>query len=126
MLFHQVQNELDARTLVNPMSPSMYFFVNPNKQSGLGHNPGYSLEPGGSFAMPLLSPDDPPAKRNAFIEYQLWTTPYNASELYAGGEYAFQSTGEDTLKTWTEQNRSIVNTDIVAWDTVGFHYVNKM
>jgi len=32
------------------------------------------------------------------------------------------SDGNDTLKTWTEEDRSIANTDIVSWYTMGFHH----
>lgn len=125
--YETVENEVDARTLVNPASPAMWIYSNPNKESSsMGHHPGYTVEPGGSYAYPLLSPDDPPAKRSAFIEYQLWTTPYDPTQLYAGGEYSYQSDGNDTLKTWTDANRSIANTDLVSWYTVGFHHVTKM
>lgn len=123
--FATVDNEIDARTQFNPASPANFYFINPNVESALGHNPGYSIVPTGSYVYPLLSPDDPPAKRNAFIENQLWCTPHDPTELYAGGEYAFQSTGNDTLKEWTNAGRSIANTDIVAWYTVGFHHVTR-
>jgi primary-amine oxidase len=121
-----IDNELDARTKINSATPSNYLFVNKNKESGLGHNPGYQLIPGGSFSHSLLSMDDWPVKRNPYIENQLWVTPYDADQLYAGGEYAVQSKGDDTLQTWTDQGRSITNTDIVAWYTVGFHHVPRM
>lgn len=32
---------------------------------------------------------------------QMWVTPYNRSEEYAGGLFAYQSHGEDTLERWT-------------------------
>jgi primary-amine oxidase len=123
--YEVVESEIEARTKITPDLPSNYYFVNRNKESGLGHNPGYQLIPD-SYAYGLMSLDDMPIKRNAFIENQLWVTPYDPTQKYAGGEYAFQSTGNDTLLTWTDADRPIVNADIVAYYTIGFHHVPRM
>ena len=45
----------------------------------------------------LLDPDDWPAKRASFLQHDIWVTPYDAAERYAGGEYMFQSNGSDGL-----------------------------
>jgi Cu2+-containing amine oxidase len=34
---------------------------------------------------------------------QIWVTPYNKSEEWAGGLFVYQSKGEDTLDTWSER-----------------------
>jgi primary-amine oxidase len=121
-----VTNEMAARTKVNPMTPSSFYFVNTNEESSLGHNPAYQLIPGGSYAYSQMLSEDVPVARNAYIENPLWVTPYDPNQIYAGGEYAVKSNGTDTLKTWTEEDRSIDNEDIVAWYTVGFHHVPRM
>lgn len=127
VVFEDVENEIDARTKVNPQTPHSYFFVNKNKESGVGYAPGYELMPMGSYAYNLMDAvNDPPVKRNDYIEYQLFVTPYDAKQMYAGGEYAVQSTGNDTLYEWSNENRSIVNQDIVAWYTAGFHHIPRM
>lgn len=120
------KTEKAARSQINPASPAMYHIMNRNVESGLGHNPSYMLMPHGSFAYGQMMLEDPPVRRNAYIENQLWITPYAKDERYAGGEYAFQSSGDDTLMTWTDQDRAIDNRDIVAWYTVGFHHVPRM
>lgn len=102
------------------------FFQNGNVEGYLGHNPAYELVPDGSFSYLLTSSDDWPTKRNAYVENQLWVSAYDKTQLYAGGEYAFQSDVLDTLKLWTDADRSIDNTDLVAWYTVGFHHVTRM
>jgi primary-amine oxidase len=118
--------EKAARTKIDPSAPALLGFLNPNVESALGHHPGYMLDASGSYANSLLAPDDPPFRRNAYIAYQLWITPYDANQRYAGGRYAMMSDGRDTLAAWTEQDRTIANRDIVAWFTMGFHHVPRM
>jgi primary-amine oxidase len=105
----------------------MYHVMSHGKDSGLGHHPGYMILPENSVAYsPLDFANDPPAKRNAFIEFTFWNTPYDPHQRYAGGEYAFQSDGSDGLAAWVKQNRPIHDTDIVTWYTMGFHHVPHM
>lgn len=119
--------EMAARYKVNPATPAMYHIMNMGKESALGHNPGYMILPENSVAFsPLDVENDPPARRNAYIAYNFWNTPYNREERYAGGEYAFQSDGTDGLAAWVEQDRNIHGTDIVTWYTMGFHHVPHM
>jgi len=80
----------------------------------------------GSYANSLLTPDDPPFRRNAYLAYQLCVTPYAPGERYAGGHYAMMSDGSDTLDTWTARDRAIGSRDIVAWFTMGFHHIPRM
>jgi primary-amine oxidase len=119
--------EMQGRFRVDPMRPAMYHVMNRQKDSGLGHHPGYMILPENSVAYsPLDFSNDPPAKRNAFVEYTFWNTPYDPNERYAGGEYAFQSDGWDGLAAWVKQNRPIRDTDIVTWYTMGIHHVPHM
>lgn len=76
--------------------------VNPNKRTKMGNQIGYRLIPG-SVAGQLLTDDDCPQIRGAFTKYNVWVTPYNESEKWAGGLYVDQSQGDDTLATWTKR-----------------------
>jgi primary-amine oxidase len=119
--------EMEGRYRVNPATPALYHVVNRGKTSGLGHHPGYMVLPENSVAYsPLDVVGDPPAKRNAYIEYTFWNTLYDVRERYAGGEYAFQGDGSDGLAEWVKKNRSIHDADIVTWYTMGFHHVPHM
>jgi primary-amine oxidase len=121
------QTEAEARYKISPDTPAMYHVGNMGVETKLGHHPTYMIQPGNSVAYsPLDVAADPPALRNPYIEYSLFVTPYARDERYAGGEYAFQSDGSDTLATWMQANRSVAETDIVAWYTMGFHHVPRM
>ncbi|MEM8785265.1 MAG: tyramine oxidase, partial [Pseudomonadota bacterium] len=65
-------------------------------------------------------------KRNAYIEYSVWNTPYDPAQRYAGGKFAFQSDGSDSLPEWVKANRSLTDADVVTWFTAGFHHVPRV
>lgn len=116
------KTEKDAQIKLKLYDPSEFHVVNPNKKTRIGNPVGYKVVPGGTAAS-ILDLEDPPQKRGAFTNNQIWVTPYNRSEVWAGGLFAYQSHGEDTLATWAERDRAIENKDIVLWYTLGFHHI---
>ncbi|OIW05392.1 hypothetical protein TanjilG_28857 [Lupinus angustifolius] len=115
------KTEADARIKLG-LKPSELVVINPNKETKPGNKLGYRLFPG-TVAHPLLLSDDYPQIRGAFTNYNVFVTPYNKSEKWAGGLYSDQGRGDDTLNVWSLRNRSIENKDIVLWHTVGIHHV---
>ncbi|ETX29902.1 tyramine oxidase [Roseivivax isoporae] len=119
--------EGEAKYRITPETPAMYHVGNMNETRKLGHHPSYMINPGNSVAYsPLDVTMDPPAMRNPYIAHTLYVTPYDRDQRYAGGEYAFQGDGSDSLLAWMEEDRSIADTDIVAWYTMGFHHIPRM
>ncbi|BBN18658.1 primary-amine oxidase [Marchantia polymorpha subsp. ruderalis] len=119
---HVAQTEADARIKLSLVAPSEFAVINSKKTTRLGNDISYRLVPGGTAAS-LLDSADFPALRGAFINNQIWVTQYHKDEKYAGGQYTYQSHGDDTLAVWSSRNRKIVNEDIVLWYTLGFHHV---
>lgn len=93
------KTESDAKIHLG-LKPYELAIENPNKKTKPGNNFGYRLIPG-SVIHPLLLEDDYPQIRGAFTKYNVWVTPYNKSEKWAGGRYVDQSQGQDTLVVWT-------------------------
>lgn len=116
------KTEKDAQIKLKLYDPSEFHVINPNKMTRVGNPVGYKIVPAGTAAS-LLDHDDPPQMRGAFTDNQIWVTPYNRSEEWAGGLYVYQSHGDDTLAVWSERDREIENKDIVVWYTLGFHHI---
>jgi len=84
----------------------------------LGQPTGYALLPGEN-ALPFALPDAWVRKRAGFLNAHIWVTPYQASEMYAAGDYPYQSKGGDGLPKWTAADRPLDNRDVVLWYVMG-------
>ena len=118
------KTEGEAKLDVSIEHPAMWMFTNENVKNSLGQTTSFEIMPG-ETGISLLPPSEWPQKRAGWSEHNLWVTPYDPNQRYVSGTYLMGSTGEDTLPNWVKQNRNIMNTDIVAWYTVGFHHVPR-
>ena len=119
-----VKTEGNAKFNVSIEHPAMWRFANESVKNSLGQLSSFEIMPG-ETGISLLPSTEWPQKRAGFSEHNLWVTPYDPTERYVSGVYVMGSKGEDTLTEWVKKNRSIMNTDIVAWYTVGFHHVPR-
>jgi primary-amine oxidase len=116
--------EHDARLDMDMHRPALWRVVSNGARNHVGYATSYQLAPGHNVHT-LLSADDYPRRRAAFIDHHLWVTPYNADERYAAGMYPTLSKPGEGLPQWTSGNRGIENRDIVLWYTMGMHHVAR-
>ena len=99
--------------------------VNENVTNQLGKPVGYKLLPQGSSTM--YAPEDSlHAQRGGFARHNLWVTPYSPDELdAAGGVFTNLHSGANGLHAYAAANRSIEDTDVVVWHTLGVTHVPR-
>jgi primary-amine oxidase len=114
--------EREAQLAPSADAPALWRIVNPTVRNEVGYPVGYQIKPE-QTARPLLAADDYPQRRAGFTAHTLWVTPYRADERYAAGDFPTQSRGGEGLPAWTAANRSIAQTDLVAWFVLGLHHV---
>jgi primary-amine oxidase len=119
-----IKTEGDAKLDVSIQHPAMWRFTNESVKNSLGQHTSFEIMPG-ETGISLLPSSEWPQKRAGFSEHNLWVTPYDPDQRFASGVYVMGGKGEDSLTEWVKKNRSIMNTDIVAWYTVGFHHVPR-
>lgn len=116
------KTESQAKMKINMDTPALWRVISSDRKNHVGYATSYQLMPG-KTANTLLSPEDYPRRRVGFIDYHLWTTPYNVDERFAVGNFPTLSLPGQGLPDWTSADRAIENTDIVLWYTVGMHHL---
>ncbi|KAL0684247.1 hypothetical protein Bca4012_051095 [Brassica carinata] len=96
------KTEKEGQIKLSLYDPSEFHVINSGKTTRVGNPTGYKIVPRATAAS-LLDHDDPPQKRGAFTNNQIWATPYNMSEQWGGGFFTYQSHGDDTLAVWSER-----------------------
>jgi primary-amine oxidase len=114
----RLDSELEAQRDVDPSSSRHWRFVNPTSRNGLGNPVAYKLVPGSTPTL-YAQADSSIGQRATFARHNLWVTPFVPEERRAAGDYPNQHVGGDGLPRWTSADRSLVDTDIVAWHTFG-------
>ena len=97
---------------------------NTHTKNSLGQFTAYTLVPGAATPM-FATATSEPGRIAGFAMHQLWVTPFSPSETFAGGE--FQNLGRDGegLPKWTSANRSLTDTDVVLWYTLGITHLPR-
>jgi primary-amine oxidase len=116
-----LRRESEAQQVIDPLRARTWKIVNPTKLNAMGEPVGYRLVPHGnvgSFAGAAASV----ARRAAFMTKHLWVTPFTEGERHAAGDYPNQHPGGAGLPAWTAADRSIEETDVVVWYTLGAHH----
>ncbi len=119
-----MKTEKQARAHLNLETARTWKIVNPDRKNAVGEPVGYKFMPGDN-CFPMASKNAWWRKRAGFVDHHVWVTPYRDDECFAAGDYPNQSSGGDGLPLWTEQDRSIENTDVVFWYTFGHTHIPR-
>jgi primary-amine oxidase len=119
-----LRSESAAQRNVNLPSSRRWAVVNPSVKNAVGAGTGYILVPEEN-SVPYAAPDSWLRKRAGFIDAHFWATAYDPAQMYAAGFYANQSRGDDGLPIWTRANRSLQDSDVVIWYTLGVTHIPR-
>ena len=120
----RLETELAARRRTDPARNRTWRIVNPGSRNRLGEPVAYKLLPGATPTL-LAHPDSSIGRRAGFATENLWVTPYDPAQRRPAGDYPNQHAEPEGLATWTEADRSIVDTDVVVWHTFGVTHVPR-
>jgi primary-amine oxidase len=119
-----IANERDSRRMCDPLAARSWKIINPGVRNRLGEPVAYKLIPHPSPLL-LTAPDSDLARRAEFARAHLWVTRYDPAELHPAGDYPNQHPG-DGIGRWVQQERDLVNTDVVLWHTFGTSHVPRL
>ena len=119
-----LSRESEAQRVIDPLSGRYWKVVNPEALNALGEPVSYQLMPGDNV-LPFAHPESSVFKRARFATKHLWVTPYSPAERFPAGDYPNQHPGGAGLPAWTQADRSLENTNVVLWYTVGVHHVPR-
>jgi len=100
--------------------------VNKKHKNSVGDPVAYKLVPGEN-AFTYANASSALRRRAGFINKHLWITPFKNQEKYPSGDYPNKPNfTSDGLPVWTQTNRSIVDTSLVLWYTLGVLHVPRL
>jgi len=120
-----LKTELEAQRLIDPLRGRYWLIYNGTKMNKMGFPVGYKLEPRDNVLL-FQQPDSSLVIRAPFLTKHFWVTQYSPTLRYPAGDYPNQSRHEQNgLLTWTKENRSIENKQIVVWYNFGVHHIPR-
>jgi primary-amine oxidase len=112
-------SESAAQRMAAPERGRYWKVVNHASLNACGEPVAYKLVPTHPGAPMLAHPSSAIAARAAFASKHLWVTPFDAAERRAAGDFPNQHPGGAGLPSFTAADRSIVDSNVVLWHTVG-------
>jgi primary-amine oxidase len=113
--------ESEAQRTINPLSSRSWKIANPSSRTALGESVAYRLVPGENVP-PFAQPGSAALRRAEFATKHLWVTRYAPRERYAAGDYPNQHPGGAGVPAYAAHDRSVEDTDVVVWYTMGAHH----
>ncbi|MEN3310554.1 MAG: primary-amine oxidase [Micromonosporaceae bacterium] len=112
-------SESAAQRMAAPERGRYWKVVNHASVNACGEPVAYKLVPTHPSAPMLAHGSSAIAARAAFATRHLWVTPFDAGQRRAAGDFPNQHPGGAGLPAFTAADRSIVDSDVVLWHTVG-------
>lgn len=117
-----LERELAAMRVADGATGRYWKISSAEERNALGAARSYKLS---VLPSPLMLAQEGSSvrKRGAFATKHVWVTRFDPAEKYASGDYPNVSAGGDGLPRYVQQNRSLVDEDIVVWHSFGHtHY----
>ncbi|GJQ13277.1 hypothetical protein GpartN1_g5068.t1 [Galdieria partita] len=115
-------DELKATRDIDAAAARTWLVSSSRRRNYLGQPTGYKIVPV-TVDKFLLNEDSAVVKRANFLKHALWVTSFDEDERYAAGQFPNQCEIDQGLGRWTQQNRSVLDRDIVVWYTFGITHV---
>jgi primary-amine oxidase len=119
-----LKTEQKGRRNLNLETGRFWKIVNEKVKNHVGDPVAYKFVAGDNN-VPYAMKDTSWFKRAGFVTNHVWVTPYDETERFAAGNYPNQHKGGEGLIKWTKKNRSVANTDIVFWYTMGHTHLPR-
>lgn len=116
-----LETEKGATRKADPSTHRYWKFTSADRTNHVGGKTAYKLMPS-STVTPFLSPDGPSGRRAGYTFNDLWVTKFDADQRFPTGEFVNGSDGSDGFPNFTNGDRPIVDTDLVAWHVFGLHH----
>ena len=116
--------EAGAQRSVDPTVGRSWKILNPDVRNALGDPVAYQLHVPASPRL-LAGEGSAAGKRAAFARHHLWVTAYDPTQTRAAGDYPSLHPGAAGLPSYAAADRSLVDSDVVLWVTVGANHVAR-
>lgn len=117
--------EQQAKRRIDPLVARYWKVISNEATNKTGTPTGYKLV-AGENCMPFATEESSIKARAGYMWNHLWVTPYAEDERWPAGPYPNQSAGGEGLPAWTEADRSVENTDVVVWYTMGHNHLPSL
>ncbi len=120
-----LRDEEEGKQVIDPLAGRYWEVINTEKKNRMGGPTAYKLQPGEN-SLPFAHPTASVSKRAGYMAKHLWVTPYDRAERFPAGDYPNQHPGHDGLPKYTQGNRSIEDTDVVLWYSMGHNHIPRL
>lgn len=120
-----IAREQDGDGLTNQQTARTWTVVNSNRKNKWGVPVGYKLIPGWAGDTLIAQAPSLMVKRAGFATRNIWVTPYSPDEMHSAGDHPNGDRSGSGLPAWTAANRTVENTDVVLWHTVGVTHIPR-